>query len=60
MMGAGILGLLAVATGVTLFQPHRISSNRKAQIALRCLGVLLAAVSLWVAWNGIQRSLISR
>jgi hypothetical protein len=58
-MGAGLLGLLAVATGITLFQPDRIVKHSTAQIALRCLGVVLAGLTVWAAWLSFQRVVLS-
>jgi len=58
-MGAGLLGLLAVATGITLFQPYRIAKHRTAQFALRCLGVVLAGLTVWAAWVSFQRIVLS-
>lgn len=59
MGAAGVLGLLAVAAGVTLFQPYRIAKHRAAQIALRCLGVLLAGLTIWATWLSFQRIVLS-
>jgi hypothetical protein len=50
-MGVGILGVLAVLSGLTLIQPQRFANNHPAQIALRCFRVVLVALAVWAAWE---------
>ena len=58
-VGAGLLGILAVLTGITLFQPHRIAKGPRAQFALRGLGVGLAVLTVWALWTSLRHALLS-
>ena len=55
MMGAGVLGLLAVLIGISLFQPYRITRNRLGQIAMRGVGLALLALTAWLVIDMLRR-----
>ena len=54
-----LLGALAILTGITLFQPHRLTKNPIGMNALRGVGCILAVVTVWAAWYTVRRIFIS-
>jgi uncharacterized membrane protein len=52
-----LLGVLAILTGITLFQPHRITRNRTKQAAIRGVGLVLMALTVWVVIETLRRML---
>jgi hypothetical protein len=55
MLGGGALGLLIVATGIALFQPHRITTRPAGQALVRVVGVALLALTAEAAWISLQQ-----
>lgn len=51
LLGWGCLGLLILATAITLFQPHRITARPAGQFAVRVLGIVLLAMTSVAVWT---------